>query len=438
MLKTSLRFILPLVLLCCAGCTAPSITHRGTCLCTYRNGDLCSAEHRLSALIACEMPSGDFRQSCNSSWLLLDRAMTRFACGYSNEAIQDFDKAIAALDFFNQKPFMEQLAQTAFQDDVGAYAGEDFEQVLARVYFALTLLQQNDCSNAFALLRQCEQVQQAIRDSYCRSPVTQSFCVPENALANYLFALMLEKRGDLSNARILYQQANVGCSAEAASGKATVLVMCHNGNVPQKVSVTTDASVVSALALEIFMQCHGAPPALCSLTGIPVPGLVFNPSSMPAPVQAVLDGCTEPLQRWYDVGQAACAALDQKLPVIAARAAARLLVRRGIVACADNASPELGLVADIAMLVANINTRADTRSWGTLPLTIDGARYDVEPGQHRLEFTVDPCGPYRESYCYNLNLPPDSLCIIHVFQLHPGVTQVIVPEHFLSHKGDRT
>ncbi len=66
-------------------------------------------------------------------------------------------------------------------------------------------------------------------------------------------------------------------------------------------------------------------------------------------------------------------------PVIAASGVARLMLRRGLVAACSKHDRDLGLVMDIGMLVANMLTTADTRSWGTLPLSIDGARMMLKP-----------------------------------------------------------
>lgn len=433
-----MRYILGLfcLTLVVSGCSTTQ-WDQAESLYVYHQGDLCGAKERLTCAIHAEMPSGDFRESLNSVWLLLDRATVCFAEDDLTAAISDYQKAIEAMDFYHQRSFMEQMVQTIGRDDFGAYAGEDFEQILARVYFALALIQKDDLSNAYALLRQAEDLQQSIRERYRSCRETRHFHLQDNRLAKYLFALLLEKRGDVSNARVLYEQAGMTAPlTPQSSDKATVLVLCHNGSVPHKISVTTDASIASALAVETFLNCQGVPPALCMLAGIPVPALTFSPYGMPAYVEGSLDGRTQPLSTWFDVGQAAQHALDEKVPVLAARGVARMALRRSVVAVASEHSPELGMIADIAMLVANCSSEADTRSWRTLPLTIDGLRYDVDAGAHELSFSVDACGASTQQGHYALDLPPGSLCIIHVFHLHQGITQVVVPDRYLRNKGE--
>ena len=96
---------------------------------------------------------------------------------------------------------------SVLQDEQGAYQAEDFEQVLARVYFALALLHQGDESNAYAVLRQAEEYQQYRREVYTKIPFTRHYHLADNGLSKYLFATLLKKRGDPSNAQVLYSQA---------------------------------------------------------------------------------------------------------------------------------------------------------------------------------------------------------------------------------------
>ncbi len=110
---------------------------------------------------------------------------------------------------------------------LGAYAGEDFEQVLARVYFALALIQAGDYGNAYAILRQAEELQQGLRERYDRCCATSDFHLPDLTFAKYLFALLLEKQGDKSNACLLYQQSGALPTPGDCSDRkqATVLVL---------------------------------------------------------------------------------------------------------------------------------------------------------------------------------------------------------------------
>ncbi len=443
LLMRHLRLVgLTLLLFCLTGCASSILAQRGLYLQAYHEGDLCQAETHLDSLMQKTETKVSYQRSKEASWLLLDRATLRFARGKLNAAIEDYAQAIESLAYYDQSLPTEQCAQLLLQDDTAAYQASDFEQVLARVYFALALLHQNDESNAYALLRQAEEYQQEKRSFYAKVPFTCDYRLPDNGLSKYLFALLLEKRGDLSNARLLYQQASqlipcaqeISCRPTRTAQQATILVMCHNGNVPHKVSATSPASVASACALEFLLATQNIDPAWSTLSGIPVPALCDWSGSYPVPTYAQVDGIQQPLLAFYSVAQAAREELQQKMPVIVARGVARLLMRRYAVGYLDRQDPCLGALADLTMCIVNDTTRADTRSWTTLPAFIDVARFDVEPGHHQLKLQIDD-DPYLDIKTLNLTLAPHDLCIIHIFNIHPGVRQVLVPSRYLIKQG---
>lgn len=419
------------------GCT-PSLVQREIYLADYHMGAPDYAEAKLTRAINRELPNGNFQNSDDSVWLLLDRATTRFAMGKIDGAIADYNLAIEAIDYYSQECSAEQVSKTLLQDDFGAYAGADFEQVLARVYFALTLLHKGELNNAFALLRQAEDLQQEKRETYAKKPYTQHYHLIDNSIAKYLFAALLEHKGDLSNAEIVYQQAEqlagpFHLESKYTKDTATVIILCHNGNVPFRMSGTCDASVISALALEAMLSTRKIPPAYSTLTGIPVPTLQQNWGSRSLPTFACIDGVKQPLLPWLDVRLTAHQQLQQEIPVIAARGAARLLMRRGAVAYAQSKDPLLGVVFDMSMLIANIHTKADTRSWTTLPNTLDLTRYDLTAGNHTLSIEVEQRGGPAFLREYKLNLQPHDFCVINVFNVHPGFVTVQIPKRYAQH-----
>lgn len=424
-------------LLLLLGCTSCStlLLDRDTYVHDYQSGTPAYAADKLTKVIDKELPQENYLNSKESVWLLLDRATMRFAMGHIDGAIQDYRLALEAMDYYDQHSSLEMAGTALLQDDFEAYAGTDYEQVLARVYFALALIHKGDYSNAYAILRQGEELQQRKRDAYTKKPYTKDYQLIDNSIAKYLFAALLENRGDKSNAKILYQEAEklVGCEnapSQATDHTATIVIVCHNGNAPRKISTVCNASVASAIALEIMLATQRLPPAWSSLTGIPIPALQQRWDSMSVPTFACIDGAEKYLSPWFNVALTAQQRLKQELPVIAARGVARMLLRRGAVAYANKQDACLGALIDAGMLIANINTQADTRSWTTLPNTIDLARFDLLPGQHSLTIKVSPhgCQPAFHKCC--LQLRPHDFCVINVFNIHPGVTLVQVPQRF--------
>ena len=251
----------------------------------------------------------------------------------------DYRLALEALDYYNQEAPGESVTKFLLEDGLSAYSGEEFEQVLARVYFSLALWHEGDEGNAFALLRQAEEVQQKKQEMYRLSRLTENFQLIENPVAKYLMAAVLENRGDVSQASLLYRQTAQLLHLEQLppemapqSKGATVILICHNGNAPRKISETSDASIASAIALEMILCSQHIDPAISSLTGIPVPALMQTMDALPSPVKAWVDGEQKELISIYDVRTTAAQQLDQKLPLIVARGAARFLTRRGAVA----------------------------------------------------------------------------------------------------------
>ena len=161
----------------------------------------------------------------------------------------------------------------------------------------MALLQDNDESNAYALLRQAEEVQQQKEEMYRQDRLTQDYDWSISC-AKYLLAALLEHRGDQSNAEILYGQTEqlIGNSLSTLQLKkqnanhdyATVIIIAHNGNAPYKISGTSSASLASALALEMMLGSSQIPPAYSSMTGIPVPVLMQQLASQRVPISSRL------------------------------------------------------------------------------------------------------------------------------------------------------
>lgn len=447
-MKTLNLSLLILIISSILGSCSSAVSRREEYISAYHMGEMGSATQSITNLIDNEISPKKPYDSKNGGWLLLDRATIHFVGGDLPSAIEDYRQAIDILDFNSQSCMEEIVGQTLFQDDWEAYAGEDYEQVLARVYLALALLHEGDESNAYAILKQAETLQQNKIGKYQKTPGLEDYQLIENAIGKYLFATLLEKRGDLSNALILYRQAQQLTSHHQlyedlnrieknnfkVSDKATLLILCHNGNVPYKISATSSASVASALALEFALGTQNIDPAWSSLTGIPVPCFTYRPDSIPLPTFATLEGHRKELLPFYEVGATALYQLKQKIPVIVARGVARFLLRRGAVAYANDRCGDAGALIDFAMFLANLSTKADTRSWSTLPDVIDLARYDVSAGEHLLSIKVNPVGMQPREYKYCLHLKKGDFCIINVFNIQPGFTSVQVPFRFLKTK----
>lgn len=414
-------------------CT-PLTKTRESYIAAYQANDFASAEALLDKTIEKEIPEDKIDRSSNSVLLFADRGCLKFAAGDAKGAIEDFKRALDALDYYRDITIIDTACQILTQDDTAPFVGDDFEQLLIRIYFAMSLMQEGDYSNAYALLRQAEEWSQERTELYRKSPVTASLRVYENPLGKYLFAALLEKKGDLSNSQILYEQTcrltnGVIQPPERNDNLATILVINHNGNAPFKYTEFSDASKCSLLALELFLGATNNSFCLSSLYGLPTPALAYYFNSDPLPTRLKINRADIPLLPIFDVDCARESELNEKMPIIVARGAARFILRRSAVAALERQDPLLGMVCDFGMLVANANTEADTRELSFLPRQFEIARTDVEPGSTRIEVEVaSPFGPGKT--VHDLTLKPKDLAVIHIFNIHPGITRVLIPPHF--------
>ncbi len=188
MLKKYLTILIIALLM--ASCSQ-AIDRRGAYIRPYHAGHFKEANQRVTNLI------NDPANSLDAVWLLLDRATINFASGNSCQALSDYQLAIEAIDFYSQDCTAESLGKVILQDKIGAYAGEDFEQILARIYFALALQYCGDDGNAMAILRQVENIQQKKREIYGKCKLTRGYALIDNAFSKYLLAANVGKKGRL-------------------------------------------------------------------------------------------------------------------------------------------------------------------------------------------------------------------------------------------------
>lgn len=392
------------------GCTHRVANHAHT-IREYQQGNFALAENDLSKAIEKEMPKQNYRRSSEATWMLLDRATTRFAMKKFQESVQDYELVLSAIDYYSKHLPLETVAQLAIEDGFEAYRLPSFEQGLARFYFALALFHLGDEQNARALLQQTENFNQTQKE--------QDKLFAENPIAKYLFAALLEREGDFSNAKILYRQANqldFVPNRLLEQDKATLILICHQGAVPHKISAMAPASVASGALLESILKIYSIKPALSTLSGIPVPQLIDAPT--PPDLQIVLNHIPQDFFLSYDIQTTAKEELKKALPAIAARSAARLLIRRAALGAFQRKNTALGQFVDMGVFIANLSTQADTRSWRTLPSRIDLMRFDLDPGNHLLKV--------NDRY-YPLSLKKRGFCLINIFNLNSGEPIVLYP-----------
>jgi hypothetical protein len=393
-----------------SACTTPT-TWQNAFLPKYQNGQISSAICELEKIKKEEITSNNFLTSKDSVWFYLNLATMQFAKGDIKKAQINYKLALDALQYYGQPSSLDDAKEFLISDNQSAYSGPIWEQTLSRLYFALTLIKMNDFGNARAILRNAEEFSKENQDA--------------NALCKYLFALFLEKEGDDSNAKILYDQASLLVGKNIERGKkdlASVVIICHNGNAPFKFSKHVPASTTSLLLLEQFLANYRRPVAVSCLPGINVPALAKNIHSFALKTEVSIDGTSKALTPFFSIDKALSKTLHEELPILEARSLARYLTRRSVVFAAQERNSQLGALVDLGCLVANAMTEADTRSWCTLPSQIELACFHVEEGQHHFDLKVG----MKQFKTQQIDVKKGQLYVINIFNIHPFVTQVIL------------
>lgn len=407
----------------------------------FHEGHLEKAEDVLKK----EGSSASYQKNRNALWFLLEKGSLNLINNQVDASIKYFQKALEASDYFLQEDTGEKVQKVLLSDELSAFQGDDFEQILLRLYFAFALLQKGDTSNGLALLKQTESYEALKEGIYQKSQLTESLKLLPNPLSKYLLALFLERQGDTSNAKILYRQAkeklpypdvqnlNQLFPVTTSKKSGTLLVICHNGNSPYRISSNSKISEQALFLMNILLKGTGViDPAFSSIPMIPVPKLMEWPNGSPISTEVSVGGKSKTLIPIFSVNQTAKKQLEQALPLITARAAARYLIREFTVQAAKKNDANLGVILDIGAFFANIMTKADTRTWMTLPYSFDIMRFELAPGIYPINVTVHDLVEPKYYQLPKIKIHENDICLVHLFNIHPNIFRHLVPESFIS------
>jgi hypothetical protein len=180
------------------------------------------------------------------------------------------------------------------------------------------------------------------------------------------------------------------------AGHGAVHVFYFGGRGPHlaetRVSPTDDAIRLAGLAA--FLMTRKI--SFLAQAPVPVPAVQVNDANVP-PLNIQTDGRSERTETILDVNRIAEEQLRANMPWIVARAVLRRAVKASVGTAAGAAAG--GLVGHnsnqraagevFSLLVTVVSTaveNADTRSWSTLPATVQTARIDLPAGEHLIRF----------------------------------------------------
>lgn len=410
----------------------------------YQEGHLTQASQSIQDLEEKYVPHGDYTRDKDALWVWLDQGLIHLAQGNADRAVEFFSHSIKGMDYINQSSSLETAAQLLTQDEVSLYRPADFEQQLARLYMALALLHKGDRNNAEALLRQGYELPELLEAQYRGNCFSHNPSVSPLVITPFLFSKLLSLRGDHSNAKIVLNRAIQGTGSSLLKTEQRLLdaspqnmghliVLEHTGQAPVKTSSRAPLSLADPATLAALTGAPLPSQLPLSLMGIAIPTLE-DWEELPTPTCGVHCYGAPPLSQLFPIENIyhhAERELETKTPDIAARAVARLLIRQGLSCAIENECPEWASSSQLISLFAEAATRADTRSWATLPSTLSLTSFALTPGRRPLTITPPKGAPQT----YQIKLSEGDLCLIQIFHPSEESCFVTIPPQFL-HQGE--
>ena len=386
----------------------------------------CATPLRHYHLIEQQMDKGD--------WLGAEEAVAKsWSKGYGerNRVLFDLDRGLllhfgrkfqeSNSFFFGAEGKMEELYTKRIRDESASllvnanllpYGGEDFEKVLTNFFAALNYLQMGDLENALVEARKIDHKLSLLGDKY-----EGKGRYHQDGLAQYLSGFIYELMGRWDDAYISYHKsfeayrgqpqiypfpppsfltkdllrlsqylgrdddfhqlrAKFGSLRWREQGKVEkggrVLILAFSGRGPVKkeFSLTVEKKDKKGNGYTFKLA---------------LPRFAPRPSQI-ASAEVLIDGKTQPLILAEDIGVIARKVLEDRLPLIEAKAVARALAKAK---ANQEAKKKMGGGGFNRVLkfgldeVVKASERADLRCWRTLPAKIYLGRFTLPPGPHR-------------------------------------------------------
>jgi hypothetical protein len=384
------------LLLALAGCSTHS-QRLSEVRTAYFGGDLARAGQTIERLASGHPKEADVFK--------LDQATVLLTQGKPKEAEQLLKEARDHFDHLEQKDAAEMALALLTDDQQLAYAGEDYEKVLVRLFLALANLM-GDGSDAGAYALQVNEKQQQIiqngtgpdgknpkeaykqvaAGAYLRAALQEATHVHYDDASRSL-ELVCQWAPDFQAGKADLQRAKTG--HHSAPGNGVVYVFALVGRGPykeEKLEIPTTACLLVADRILSACAKRSVPPTLLP---IKVPVVVTVPCDV-AGVTVRADGqprgTTETVT---DVGQMARAQCEALKAYVIGRAVARRAIKKaavyGLKEATRSDKDSVGSLAfDVAGMIWEGTESADTRCWGLLPDKIQVLRVELPAGAHRI------------------------------------------------------
>ncbi|MHB1036175.1 MAG: COG3014 family protein [Pirellulales bacterium] len=344
------------------------------------------------------------RNGNDADVLKLDRAVVELTAGRPREAEQTLRGVRDRFDFLEQESLGEKAFSYLTDDNVVAYAGEDYEKVLVRAFLALSNLM-TDGGDAVAYgLQTTDKQDQIIQAGVDKEGENPKLSYKRVALGAYIHGALCEETNAnyddaaRSWAKVVswepsypYGQRDVERAVggrHSQRGNGVLYVFTLVGRGPYKVEsleVPTTVALLIADRIVSSVTKRSLPPTIAP---IKVPKVVLSVNRI-RNVNVSVDG--KPVARTEtitDVGDLAVQQYEAIYPQVIGRAVARRVVKKGVVYGAKEAikvdNPWVNLAMDAGGVVWEATEKADLRCWGLLPDKIQVLRLELPAGEHHI------------------------------------------------------
>ena len=337
--------------------------------------------------------------------LKLDHAIIQLAEGKPKDAEQTLREVRDRFDHLQQKAVGEKALSMLTDANREAYHGEDYEQVLVRVFLALSnLMGDGQDAGAYAL-QVADKQQQIIAagvDDQGNNPKAAYQRVAMGAYLNGALreathnnyddvqrscAMVCSWQPDFPFARQDLERAQHG--HHSAPGNGVLYVIALVGVGPHKEETIEIPSTVALLIADRIISALGKQSLPPTIAPIKVPRVVPSPHDVGS-VGVAVDG--RPIGQTAtitDIGRMAVDQHEAVFPRIMAEAVVRRVVKKSVVYGVKEFSgvekdtfPSFAL--DLLGVAWEATESADTRCWGLLPDKIQVLRIELPAGQHQI------------------------------------------------------
>ncbi len=333
---------------------------------------------------------------------LMNKGMLLRMSGDYAESTRTLEQAKQGIEELRALSLREQALSIAVNDATKSFIGEDFERVMVNNYLALNYLEggQLDAARVEAL-----QVDLLLREKAQKIAAASPYA--EDAFARYLSGIVYEDEGEWSDAMIAYRKAYEAYKKQLKSFSVAMpetlkhdLIRLADRKIDQTLS---EAELLDRGEIILTVHAGLAPIKRERSTTVPNPATgrilrialpQYRSRAQPLAYASLSsDSASAKTSRVENIDAIAVKTLDAEMPLITARAIARMAAKDTVAAAAgsggssgNSSANTTAALFGLAVNVAGVLTeRADTRSWFTLPGEIHLARLPLSPGEYKLK-----------------------------------------------------